>query len=189
MKAGGDVADFVQKNGAVVGQFEEADFPALFGTGESPFLMAEELAFQKCFRKGSAIDRHEGRFFAPADMMQGMGEKLLACTGFTANQNGGLRLAKFFRFGDKGPHARAFRNDIRHRVSGDKAFAVYALTQFPIDILNGAPFSQQTDSPADPAVDKNGKAVDDQLVILKFDNGVCFFRAGRQDVDQPQGIG
>ena len=178
MKTGGDVADFIQKNGAMVGKLEQPDFSALFGTGESAFLMTEELTFQQCFRKGGAIDRHEGRFFATADMMQGMGEKLLACAGFAANQNGGFRLGEFFRFGDEGSHAGTCRIDIRHRVPGDKAFAVYALAQFPIDILNGAALSQQTDSPAYPVVDKNGKAVDDQFVILNFDNGVGFFCAG-----------
>ena len=82
---GGDVADFIQKNGAMVGQLEQTDFPAFFGTGESTFFMAEELAFQKCFRKGGAIDRHKRRLLAKADIMQGMGEKLFSRAGFATN--------------------------------------------------------------------------------------------------------
>ena len=58
MKSDFDIADFVQKYGAVVGGFEYAHAVAI-GSGVRAFQGSEQFAFQQRRRDGAAIDRHE----------------------------------------------------------------------------------------------------------------------------------
>ncbi len=59
------IGDFVQENGAAIGLFDAAVF--LFdGAGERAAFVAEELAFQKSFRNGGAIDADVVEVFALA---------------------------------------------------------------------------------------------------------------------------
>jgi hypothetical protein len=48
------IADFVQKNRTVVGQFELASLLGT-GAGKGPFFMAEQLTFDKLFGYGRTI--------------------------------------------------------------------------------------------------------------------------------------
>ena len=54
-----DVADFVEEQGAAVGQLEAADLVAM-GAGERPFDVAEQLAFEQVGGQGGAVDLDEG---------------------------------------------------------------------------------------------------------------------------------
>src|SRR6266404_2429726 len=54
LRAGGKIADLVQKNRTVVGLLELADAPAV-GPGESASLVPEQFAFQQRLRNGRAI--------------------------------------------------------------------------------------------------------------------------------------
>ena len=54
----GQLADFVEKDRAAVGDFEQAD-AMLVGPGERAFAMAEQLAFDQRFGQRAAVDRHE----------------------------------------------------------------------------------------------------------------------------------
>ena len=45
LELGGDLADFIQKNTAFVTQLEPTDL-VFYRTGEGPFYMAEQFAFQ-----------------------------------------------------------------------------------------------------------------------------------------------
>ena len=49
------LAQLIQENGAPVGRLEKPDLPRS-GPGEGAALIAEELAFQKVFRQGRAVD-------------------------------------------------------------------------------------------------------------------------------------
>jgi hypothetical protein len=78
---GGDGSDFVEKDGAAVGQFE---FPlARFrGPGEGAFLMAEEFALNEGLGQGAAMDADEGPFAARAEAVDELGQVTLAGAGF-----------------------------------------------------------------------------------------------------------
>ena len=52
-------ADFVEKDRALVGHFEQATL-VLVGSGERAFYVTEQFAFQQSLGKGSAIDGDEG---------------------------------------------------------------------------------------------------------------------------------
>ena len=84
-----DFADFVQKNGAVVGKLETA-FAFGDGAGERAFLMAKKFAFDKIFRNGGAIELDEGGAGALALTIEGAGDKFLAGAAFAGDEDGGL---------------------------------------------------------------------------------------------------
>ncbi len=56
-----NVADFIEKNCAFIGEFESANFLGN-GYGECAALVAEKFAFQQSAGNGGAIDLDEGAF-------------------------------------------------------------------------------------------------------------------------------
>ena len=56
-----EFADFVEKDRAAVGLFE-SPFPRPVGSGEGPFFVAEQLAFDDAFRQRGAVEGDEGFF-------------------------------------------------------------------------------------------------------------------------------
>jgi hypothetical protein len=83
-----NVADFVEENGAAIGEFEAADF-LVDGTGEGAAFVAEKLGFEQAGGNGGAIDFDEGAFTARAEIVDGAGDELLAGAGFAEDENGG----------------------------------------------------------------------------------------------------
>ena len=71
------VAYFVEEDGAAVGLLKLAD-ALLDCRGESPFLVAEEFAFDEFGRDGGAVHLHEGRIGAVALLVQQVRHHLLA---------------------------------------------------------------------------------------------------------------
>ena len=84
--AGGHVADFIQKNGAMVGLFEPADALRV-RAGEGAAFVAEQFAFQQRFGNGGAIDGDERRVGAVAVLVNGAGDQFLAGAGFAADEH------------------------------------------------------------------------------------------------------
>ena len=80
----------VQKQRALVGDLKQAQAAALFGAGEGPFLIAEELALQQVFREGRHVDGHEGPVPPPGGPVDRVGEQLLAGAGLADQQDGAL---------------------------------------------------------------------------------------------------
>src|SRR5205823_5076772 len=72
-----DVADLVEEERPAVGQLETAD-PLRDGPGESAALVAEELALEQARRDGGAVDLDERPPSAPAQVVNGTGDQLLA---------------------------------------------------------------------------------------------------------------
>src|SRR5882724_10783531 len=58
-----NVANFIEKNGAFIGEFEAANFLGN-GSGEGAAFVAEKFAFQQAAGNGGAIDFDEGAFTA-----------------------------------------------------------------------------------------------------------------------------
>ena len=83
------VADFVEKNRAVVALLEFAD--ALHGrAGERASFVAEQFAFQQLFGNGGAVDREERLLAAVAVMVNGAGDEFLAGAAFAGDERGGV---------------------------------------------------------------------------------------------------
>src|SRR5260370_1907695 len=85
----GKLADFVEENAAAFGDFQQ---PLLLtdGAGKRPFLVSEQLAFEKRFRERGAIQRHERLIFARAIFVNSTRGKLFSCATFAVDQNRGI---------------------------------------------------------------------------------------------------
>ena len=81
------VADFVEKNGAVVGLLEAAHAAGV-RAGEGAAFVAEQFAFQQGFRNGRAVDGDERLRGALAVLVNRARDQFLAGAGFAANQHG-----------------------------------------------------------------------------------------------------
>jgi hypothetical protein len=83
------VADFVEEQGAAVGQFET---PGTAGdrTGKGALLVAEQFAFQQLGRDRPAVDRHERRLAALGVVMQVARNHFLAGARLTEDQHAGV---------------------------------------------------------------------------------------------------
>ena len=110
LRRGRDFADFVQEHGAAVGLLEPARL-LTDGPGEGAFLVAEELAFEKCGREGRAVDDDERFFPALAEAMNGLGRQLLARAAFALDQHGGVRGRRVFDQLENRTHLGGFADD------------------------------------------------------------------------------
>src|SRR5439155_271116 len=66
-----DLCHLIQKNGAAVGLLEPAD-AALMRSGECPFLVPEQFAFEQLRRERGAMHNHKLRLVAPAQIVNGV---------------------------------------------------------------------------------------------------------------------
>jgi len=85
----GNVADFIEEEGAVVGHFEAADLLAE-RAGEGAAFVAEEFAFEEAGGDGGAVESDEGLGGAGAEAMDGAGDEFLAGAGFAEDEDGGV---------------------------------------------------------------------------------------------------
>ena len=90
LEGGAHALHLVQKQRAPVGDLHQAQPAALFGAGEGPLLVAEELALQQVLRKGRHVDGHEGAVLPAGGPMDRVGEQLLAGAGLAHQQDGAL---------------------------------------------------------------------------------------------------
>src|SRR6266849_8206501 len=84
-----EFADFVEENAATFGDFQQP-FLLADRAGERPFLVPEQLAFEKRFRQCRAIQRHERLIFALAIFVNGARGKLFSRAAFAVDQNRGI---------------------------------------------------------------------------------------------------
>src|SRR5262249_25845564 len=82
-----DVADFVEKKCAAVGELEAADF-LVDRAGECAALVTEQLGFEQAGRDGRAIDFHKGAFAARTEIVNGASDQLFAGAGLPEDQHG-----------------------------------------------------------------------------------------------------
>ena len=88
LKSGAHALHLVQKQCAPVGQLKEAGAAALFGSGEGPLLVAEQLAFQQILRKSRHVDGQKRPGRPAGGPVNGVGEQLLAGAGLADQKNG-----------------------------------------------------------------------------------------------------
>ena len=86
LKGEGDVADFVEKERAIVGLLESSN-AQLIGPGEGAFFVTEQFAFEEVVGNGGAVDGDEGAMGAVAVLIDGASDEFLACSGFSSNED------------------------------------------------------------------------------------------------------
>ncbi len=97
----GQIADFREKQGAVVGQIEAARL-AVGRPGKGPFFVAEEFGFQERFRESPAVHLDEGALGAPGDLMDGFRQKVLSRAGLSRDEHGRIGLGDAGQDGKEG---------------------------------------------------------------------------------------
>src|SRR6266849_4304053 len=90
LRFGTDGGDFVEKDGALIGDFEETLFGS-DGAGEGAFDVSEELRFEKVHGDRAGIHGHKGFVGASGGGVNRLGDELLARTALAANEDGGAR--------------------------------------------------------------------------------------------------
>ena len=110
-------ADFVEEDGAAVGDFEQAAL-VLVRSGEGAFQVAEEFALQQSLREGSAVDGDERLGGARRADVDGAGYKFFAGAALAVNQDraggggdGAHRLLELL-------HGGTGADDVVERVAG-----------------------------------------------------------------------
>src|SRR5262249_5153120 len=86
LRSQGDIANFIQENGAAVGLLKTAN-PTSAGACESAAFVAEQFAFEQRFRDSGAIDSDEGAANAVAMLINRARDQFFTGSGFTTNQN------------------------------------------------------------------------------------------------------
>ena len=112
-RAGG--ADFVEEDRAAIGLQELAH---LFAgrAGEGAGDVAEQLAFEQCFRKGAARHFDERPLGAAAAAMNRPGDHALASTAFAGDEHGGPRIGDAADHLEHFQHPRVAADDVVHAV-------------------------------------------------------------------------
>ncbi len=136
------VADFVEKESAVVGVLKQADF-ILGRSGEGAFNVAKELAFKQRLDEGGAVQGNERTLGAGAEVMKGFGDELLAGAGFAAHENRAVVRRNPLNLGVEMPHCRAIADHAgEDRILGNVFF------QFQSSLTGAMPAKQRVQASA-----------------------------------------
>ena len=100
-----------------MGLGEQTHLAALAGTGERAAGVAEQLALQQGFRKGSAVHHDEGPP-SGAGVVYAMGEELLARSSLPGDQDVEVGLRVTGRHPDAFPDALAGSDDVSEGAGG-----------------------------------------------------------------------
>src|SRR5581483_224890 len=127
LKFEGYVAHLIEKKGSAIGEFEAANF-LVDRAGESSLFMAEQFAFQHARGNGGAVQLNKAVPLAPAQIMHGTSKYLLAGTGFSEYQDGGIAGSNGFGI-DQGPlDGGAFADDfLEVQLGADLLFQIELL--------------------------------------------------------------
>lgn len=105
-----EVPDLVEKKGSCVGQLDPS-YPSPRGSGESPFLMAEEFARDQALRERTTLNGDEGTFQPAALTMDRSCHEVLSHARFTEDENGGVGLRNLGYLGSNPLDSLACTND------------------------------------------------------------------------------
>jgi len=110
LDVGGELADFVQEEGAVVGQLDLADLAGAGGPGEGALLIAEELRLDEVFVEHGAVDLDEGPLGPAAHGVNGLGHGAFPHAGLSGDEDIGLGVGGVLHQRPKALHGGAFED-------------------------------------------------------------------------------
>ena len=115
----GQLADFIQKDGASFGQLEPAEAP-LQRSGKGALLVAEQLRGDQRGGYGRAIHAHEGSRGALRPLVDGASDEFLARARLAGDQNRGIRRRDLGDARQDGLQSRRLAHDLlEHRCFVD----------------------------------------------------------------------
>ena len=118
LDVGRQLADLIQKQGAVVGELDLADLAGGGGAGERALLVAEQLGFDEVFMEDRAVDLDEGAVSAVAHGVDVLGDGALAHAGLTGDEDVGLGVGGVLHQGPQALHGGALEDQIGGRGPG-----------------------------------------------------------------------
>src|SRR5579863_4070003 len=124
LRFGADGGDFVEENGALVGDFEEAFFRR-DGAGEGALHVAEKLRFEEVDGNRAGVDGDEGFVGARGRRVNRFGDQLFAGPAFAGDEHGGARGR---HLSDKIEHGEHFL------ALADDAWKIVALLQRALEL-------------------------------------------------------
>ena len=124
--ARGHVADFVEKQRALVGQLEFSGL-APGRAGKRALLVSEQFAFEQIFRNRRAVDFDEGAGGALRMLVNGAGDQIFSDAAFAAEQHGGVGRRHALDQREHGLHFVALRDDVVVGVAVAQRFAQRAI--------------------------------------------------------------
>ena len=86
------LSDLIQKQGAVVGQFDLTNLTGRGRAGKGSLFIAEQLGFNEVFMEHRAVDLDKGAVGPVADGVDGLGHCAFAHAGLPGDENIGLRV-------------------------------------------------------------------------------------------------
>ncbi len=104
------LGDLVQENRSAVGELEYAGAP-IVRAGERPLLVAENLALEQRFRNGRTVDRDKRKRRTGTELVNRLGDQLLAGAGLARNQDRGQRGGRLLDDAVDGANAGAVADD------------------------------------------------------------------------------
>src|ERR1019366_10155625 len=115
LDCGRNIADFIEKERALVGEFKLARL-ARDRARECSLFVAEEFAFQKILWNCRAVDLDEWAGGAARLFVNGAGDQVFANAALSAQQHSGVGRRNAFHGGEPLLHFRAAGNNIRMAV-------------------------------------------------------------------------
>src|SRR5467141_2926395 len=112
LRFGANGGDFIEENGALIGDFEEALLGSN-GAGEGALHMAEKLGLQEIHGDRSRIYGHKGFVRAGGGRVNGLGDELLTGAAFAADENRGARRRNLRNEVQKHLHFVALADNVR----------------------------------------------------------------------------
>jgi hypothetical protein len=122
LSALGQLADFVEEDRALMGEFESA-YPTTCGAGECPGLMAEEFARDHPGGQGGAADGHKRLIPAGTQLVNSSSHQLLSSASLTEDQDGAVGGSRLVNGPSDGRHGRAVAEQRPQVAVGPSLFA------------------------------------------------------------------
>ena len=107
----GHLADFIEEQGAPVGELEPARL-LLGGPREGPPFVAEQFRFEQLGRQGRAVDLQPGLRRPAREVVDCPRDHLFARTGLALNEHRGVRVRQLDHEAFDGPHLLAASKDL-----------------------------------------------------------------------------
>src|SRR5581483_2127235 len=198
-----DFADFVEENGAVVGEFESA-FALGDGAGEGTFFVPEEFAFDEVLGDGGAVELDERGGGALALAMERAGDEFLAGAALALDEDGGLgagdladELAEIFHgraLPEQFDAALVLLGAVEEFVDLEELAEVLGLLERDFELVVGKGLEQVIERTVAHAFDggfhgpKAGDHHDERLLRarLEFAQKIGALAVGEADVDEHQ---
>ena len=113
------ISHFIQEKGSLMAELQASDL-LCDGASEGPFFMPEQFTFEEPGGNGRTVELDEGVIPASAQFVESAGDELFAGSGFSENQDRGVRCRHVLHLFQYSLQARTLADDFLELVRGDE---------------------------------------------------------------------